>query len=218
MERQAEISRALRCANEDFLRREILKEAVVTNFEKGYISIPSVNQLVDTNLQCFASEIIVDHYLDMGVKIDKVAGIPNAGISLANSVAEKLRVPLAPGRKGIIYPGAWNSRIEINEDVPSFTTGEASKFVFNGLEKGDTVLIIDDFIALGATSVIVSKVLMKHGINVQIAAYAAKIFQGGVKQIEEKVGVKPFYAVGIEKIFKDGKIVLEPPHYLSSRC
>jgi adenine/guanine phosphoribosyltransferase-like PRPP-binding protein len=213
MEREREISRDLLRTRECFLRWKILEEARVTNYEKGYVSIPSINQLVEMDLQEIASEMIADHFEGLGTKINMVAGIPNSGISLATSVARILKVPLAPGRKGEVYPGSWNSRIEINEEVPSFTTGEASKFVFNGLNPGDTVLIVDDFIAHGATSVLVAQVFMRHGINVQIAAYSAKLFQGGVKQIEDNVGIKPFYAVGIEKIFEDGKIVLDAPHY-----
>lgn len=200
-------------SKECILRDKILEEAVVTNFEKGYVSIPSVNQLIDMDMQRIAAEMIICNAHQKRINIDKVLGIPNSGISLATSVAEGLGVRLAPGRKGETIPGSWNSAIIVQENVPSFTTGESSKFVFNGLHSGDSVLIVDDFIALGATSILVAKELQKKGINVEIAVYVAKLFQLGVKQIEKDLGKKPFYAIGVEDIHSDGSITLSSPRF-----
>ncbi len=199
--------------NESILRQKILEEAVVTNFEKGYVSIPSVNQLIDMDMQRIAAQMIICNACQKGINIDKVLGIPNSGISLATSVAEGLGVRLAPGRKGEVIPGSWNSAITVQENVPSFTTGESSKFVFNGLHSGDSVLIVDDFIALGATSILVAKELRKKGINVEIAVYVAKLFQPGVEQIEKELGKKPFYAIGIKKIHSDGTVTIAYPNF-----
>ncbi|HSX48932.1 MAG TPA: phosphoribosyltransferase family protein [Candidatus Saccharimonadales bacterium] len=211
-ERSNEFIEELRL-KESILREKILKEAVVTNFEKGYVSIPSVNQLIDIGMQKIAAEMIIYDACRKEIHIDKVLGIPNSGISLATSVAERLNVPLAPGRKGETIPGSWNSAITIQEDVPSFTTGESSKFVFNGLHAGDSVLVVDDFIALGATSILVAKELQRNGINVEIAVYVAKLFQPGVKQIGRKLDKKPFYAIGIREIYSDGTIAFAPSNF-----
>lgn len=196
-------------AQEFAVRDRFMRDATVTNLKKGYVSVPSVNQLIDTRFQEFAAEMIAYHF--NGTRIDKVVGIPYSGIPLATAVAGRLGRPLAPGRKGIVVPGAWKTPILVNEDVPSFTTGETSKFVFNGLVPGDKVLLIDDVIAFGDTTSLIVKELRKQDIEVELAVYFAKLFQPGVTRLKDE-NIEPFYAIGIREISKSG-IKLAPPHY-----
>lgn len=201
-------------AKEDCLRRIFIASATLTNYEKGYISAPFVNQLIDLDLQGFAADIIARHVREENLDVNKVVQIPYSGISLATAVAERLKTLLVPGRKGKVIPGAWNHSIIIEESVRSFTTGETSSFSFNGLEKGDNIYLVDDVVAHGDTACLIIDELRKQQINVKgMAIYFAKLFQPGIKHIEEKTGIKPFYAVGIESVTKDGKITLSPPQF-----
>ncbi len=209
-----EIELATIRAKEAFLRQEFLKVAKVTNHEKGYVSVPFINQLVNPRSQGFAADLIVYHCQSRGCEIDKVVQIPNSGNPLATTVAERLNTPLAPGRKGKAIPGAWSQPIVIEETSPSFTTGESSTFTFNGLEPGDKILLVDDVVAHGDTSLLVIKKLREKGIIItELAVYFAKLFQPGVEKLQEETGINPFYVIGVQEIFPDGTLSLAPPHF-----
>jgi adenine/guanine phosphoribosyltransferase-like PRPP-binding protein len=196
---------------EAVLRRKFIKEAKVTNIKKGYVSAPWVNQIIDPKLQGYAADIIAHYFKKNKTKIDKVAGIPNMGTALASMVAERIKKPLALGRKGDDIPAAWKATIIINEDVPSFTTGKTSKFVFNGIMKEDTVLFVDDFIALGNTFSLIVKKFRQYGVKPLLATYCAKLFQPGVAKLK-KIGIDPFYVVGIQSITPES-IILTPRYF-----
>lgn len=201
-------------AKEAHLRTAFIHTAKLTNYDKGYISVPFVNQLIDLDLQGFAADIIVYHANAESVIVNKVVQIPYSGNPLATSVAERLGVPLVPGRKGKAIPGAWNHPIIIEEKVASFTTGETSSFIFNGLEKGDDIYLVDDVVALGDTACLLIEEFGKRGINVKgLAIYFAKLFQPGIKRIKEETGISPFFVVGIESASPEGKITLSPPQF-----
>lgn len=208
----AEIESAEIRIKENCLRNKFLEEAQVTNAEKGYVSVPFVNQLIDLELQSLASDLIAHRY--SGEHIDKVVMVPNSGNPLATTVAERLGVQLAVGRKGKAIPGSWNNPIVVTEEAESFTTGEKSQFVFNGLDVGDRALIVDDVIAYGDTSRLILEQFRNKGVNVVgLSVYFAKLFQPGVERIIEECRIDPFYAIGIKELNEDGSIVLGPPHF-----
>lgn len=201
-------------AKEAYLIDFFRKEAKLKNYDKGYISAPFVNQLIDLNLQGFAADIVAYQTKTNHLKVDKIVQIPYSGNSLATSVAERLSVPLVPGRKGNAIPGAWNHPIIIEEKIRSFTTGETSSFTFNGLKKGDNIYLIDDVVANGDTACLIIKEFRKRGIIVTgMALYFAKLFQPGVERIKEETEISPFFVVGIESITPDGKITFSPPQF-----
>lgn len=196
-------------AEENTLRRKFEQEATVTNFEKGYVSAPWVNQEIDPGLQTIAARIIANHFSN---GITKITGIPNCGVPLAAAVSLEMGIPLAPSRKGTKIPGAWRNPFIIGEETPSFTTGEMSTFSFNSIIPEDYVLLVDDFIALGDTGSSIITALTTKGIRVSFAVYAAKTFQPGFQKIKD-LGVNPFYVVGIKTLKEDRHVVLEPPHF-----
>lgn len=201
-------------ATEEYIRKAFCEKAMVTNYDLGYISVPFVNQLIDLELQGFAGDLIVHHYRNKGTKVDKVIQIPLSGNPLATTVAERLNTPLVPGRKGKVIPSSWGNPVVIEEAIPSFTTGEMSTFVFNGLEANDKVILVDDVIANGYTSGLIANSLQEKGIEVVgLAVYFAKLFQPGVKKVREETGIDPFFVVGIDNITREGGIVLSPPHF-----
>jgi len=198
---------------EALIREAFQREAKVTNYEKGYLSVRFVNQLVDPSLQECAAELIARRF-SSGPKIDKIVPVPNSGIPLGTMVSSKLGLPLAPGRKGNATPGAWGKPIIIEEQVKSFTTRTMSSFAFNELDPGDTILLVDDVIAYGYTSLLLIKELKRRGINVAgLAVYFGKHFQPGLARIKEETEITPFPVVGIERITPKGEIFYSPPHF-----
>jgi adenine/guanine phosphoribosyltransferase-like PRPP-binding protein len=193
--------------------RELFLKAMVTDRKKGYVSAPGVNQLIDVGTQEEAACLVGFWIREIGSKIDKVVGIPYSGVPFATSVAGELKVPLAPGRKGDDIPGSWQETIIVEEEVPSFTTGVRSKFVYNNLPEGDTVLIVDDVVAHGDTAVMTIKEFNKRGITTYLAVYFAKLFQPGVQRIIEETGVEPFYVIGIQEISDTAIKKLSPPQF-----
>lgn len=216
IERVGKNDRVALSFKETALRRRFGLEGDLTNPEKGYVSIPWVNQEIDPVLQGYAADIISAYFSFKGIKLDKIVGVPNMGIPLATVVSERLNVPLAPGRKGDRIPGAWNSPILVDETVASFTTGEVSKFVFNGVRRGDRVLIVDDFIAWGDTLGLIIQSFQRHKVEPYVAVYCAKLFQDGVVNLRN-LKVEPFYVLGIEKN-PDNSLFLSPPHFQITRA
>jgi len=192
------------------LRQKFEREATVTNFEKGYVSAPWINQEIDPNLQETAAQIIAHYFRERG--LTKITGIPNCGVPLATAVSQEMVLPLAPSRKGKEIPGAWRNPLVVEEEVPSFTTGKTSTFVFNNIFPQDHLLLVDDFCALGETGINITTALLSQGVEVSYAVYAAKTFQGGFEKIR-RLGVDVFYVVGIKEITRGGHVILEPPHF-----
>lgn len=181
----------------------------IINIKKGYISAPWINQLIDPLLQGFAADLIAEHF--SGSDITKIVPIPNMGIPLGTAVAERLEIPLAPGRKDDHVPGAWRKPYVIKEETPSFTTGALSSFTFNEIGPGDRILLIDDFCALGATGVAISSRFQRDKMEVRYGVYCAKLFQGGLERIR-RLNIDSFYAVGIADI-NGGEIHLSSAHH-----
>lgn len=192
---------------EAILFEKLLSEGKVTNFEKGYLSLSWVNQLIDTRLQRYAARNLAYKLIKQNPSINKVIGIPTLGAPLASMVAEELGLELALGRKGNDVPGAWRQTIVINEETPSFTTGRKNSFVFNGLSSGDNVAIVDDFLAYGDTSIAIVNKFTEYNITSLVAVYCAKLFQPGVSKLRQ-MNVDPVFVYGIENIFPDGRIML----------
>ena len=201
-------------AKEGYLRDRFLEKAIVNDYEKGYISVPFVNQLIDLELQGYAADIIAHNINSNGISVDKIVQIPYSGNSLATSVAERLRVPLVLGRKEKETPGAWQEVFLIQEKIHSFTTGKDLLFIFNEIRKGDRVYIIDDVIANGDTAPTIISEFMKEGIEVMgMAVYFAKLFQPGVEKIKEQTGIESFSVIGIESINPERIESLAPSHF-----
>lgn len=198
---------------ETVFRENFLRVAKVTDFEKGYVSVPFINQVILPEYLLIGARLIIEYYRRQGVLFDRVVGIPNSGVPLAVVVATELFVPYNPGQKAPVPPGSWQSVVEVEEMVPSFTTGTRSKMRFNRLDQGESVLVVDDFMATGYTASLVTKALQNRGIDVQVAAHADKLFQGGSQKVFQECGIEPFSVVAIEQIFPDGRIQLAPPHF-----
>lgn len=112
-------------------------------------------------------------------RIDKVLTIEASGIAMASMTAYLFSVPLVFAKK--------SKTKNISDDVysveiPSFTHGNTNTVVVSKeyLQRGDRVLIIDDFLATGAALVGLKQLVEMGGGTVVGAGVAVeKAFQGG---------------------------------------
>ena len=112
-------------------------------------------------------------------RIDKVLTIEASGIAMASMTAYLFSVPLVFAKK--------SKTRNISDDVysveiPSFTHGNMNTVVVSKeyLQRGDRVLIIDDFLATGAALVGLKQLVEMGGGTVVGAGVAVeKAFQGG---------------------------------------
>ena len=114
-----------------------------------------------------------------GEEINKVLTIEASGIAMASMTAYLFSVPLVFAKK--------SKTRNISDDVysveiPSFTHGNTNTVVVSKdyLQRGDRVLIIDDFLATGAALVGLKQLVEMGGGTVVGAGVAVeKAFQGG---------------------------------------
>jgi adenine/guanine phosphoribosyltransferase-like PRPP-binding protein len=195
------------------LREKFISDVRVVDPDKGYISLPWVNELIDTRLQHMAARVIVyklQHQLDGRQQITKVAGIPTLGVNLANPVSEELGVPLAPTRKGKHVPSRWEEAVVLERDMKPYTNGVPATHIYNGLQAEDVVLFTDDVLGDGTTLIPIIKNIKECGIIPLVGVYAAKLYRPGFEALRS-MGVEPVYVYGIEEVTKSGEVVLAPP-------
>ena len=183
---------------EGCLRERFGKDAVLIDFEEEYISVPFVNQYIVPEMQGYAADMIAYYVKSKGEEMDinRVVGIPNSGNYLATAVAERLNITLALSKKGEDLPGHWKEPLFISKEIPSFTTEKGSSFLFNGIKRGDRLLIVDDFLAFGNTGAAIIEELQKMGIDVKLLVeFVVKESQKGREKIKDKTGVDVYGAL-----------------------
>jgi orotate phosphoribosyltransferase len=102
--------------------------------------------------------------------VDKVLGVPTAGIPFSTTVSQKLNLPLLYYRKEQ-KEHALKKRIE------------------GKLNNGDRVLIVDDLITTGKSVIDAAEIIRQEGGKVNEAVVLLDREQGGVKNLE-KTGIR----------------------------
>ena len=94
-------------------------------------------------------------------------------------------------------------------EIKSFTKGTSSLGIVTKkyLNKGEHILIIDDFLAHGEASMGLIKIAEQAGCHVVgVGAVVEKVFQGGGNKIREK-GYRVESLAMVEKVNDDGSLV-----------
>ena len=138
-------------------------------------------------------------------KVDVILTIETSGIAVAYAVAEAFNVPLLFAKK--------TTSLSMVDDyykvtIRSFTRKAFSDVIVSKrlLKKGMNVLIADDFLAEGNAALGLLKICEMAGANVVgVAAVIEKIFQGGRAKLED-LGIKVFSGASI-KAFENNKPV-----------
>ena len=189
---------------------EALKQRIVTdgqNLGRGILKVDNfVNHQIDTDLMFGIGEEIAYHFMDAGVT--KVLTAEISGITPALATARVFNVPVIYARKirpitmtGLVYVEIARSRTKGGRDVFLMV---ASEFI----TPGDRVLVVDDFLASGATIAALAR-LVEHAdaTVVGIAAPIEKGFEGGREELA-CFNVPVVSLVNITDM-SDGKIVFE---------
>ncbi len=186
------------------LKQRILAEG--QNLGQGILKVDSfINHQIDTHLMFDVGRELARHFVDVGAT--KVITAEISGIAPALATAHALNVPVIYARK--TRPVTMTGPLYV-EVAPSHTKG-SDVFLMVAAEfmgPGDRVLVIDDFLASGATiSALVRLVEHAGATLVGIGTAIEKRFEGGREELAY-LNV-PIVSLAVVTDMSDGKIVLE---------
>lgn len=187
------------------LKEKILKEGVAIGTE-----IVKVDHFLNHRLDVKFLEEIGEEFKKRfeGEEINKILTVEASGIAVACLAAPYFDyAPVVFAKKAA--PNTMTEGFYVAE-AKSFTKGTVSLLRVSErfLEKGDKVLIIDDFLAHGQASLALADLVEQAGGEVVgIGAVIEKGFQGGSERLRAK-GYKVESLAVIEKII-DGRIIFK---------
>ena len=186
------------------LERRILAEG--ENMGQGILKVDSfINHQIDTHLIFDAGQELARRFADAGAT--KVITAEISGIAPALATAHALNVPVVYARKTRPITMAGAVFVEV---APSHTKGGDVFLMVSAefLEPSDRVLVVDDFLASGATiSALVRLVEHASATLVGIGTVIEKRFEGGRDDLAH-LDV-PIVSLAVITDMSDGKIVLE---------
>lgn len=186
------------------LKQRILAEG--KNLGRGILKVDSfLNHQIDTHLMFAVGQHLARHFENAGVT--KVITAEISGIAPALATAHALNVPVIYARK--TRPVTMTGPVYV-EVAPSHTKGNDVFLMVSAefLGPGDRVLIVDDFLATGATIAALARLVQHAGATlVGIATAIEKRFEGG-RQALSCLNV-PIVSLVTVTDMTDGKIVLE---------
>jgi len=160
-----------------------LKEHIrsIADYPKKGILFRDITTLIK-NEKAFAESI--DQIIERSkkYKIDKIAAIESRGFVFASAVSYLLKKPFILLRKKNKLPAETHS---VNFELEYGTaTIEVHK---DSIDKGDSVLIIDDLIATGGTAEAAAKLVEISGGNIAAFIFAINLFDlGGSDNLVKK--------------------------------
>jgi xanthine phosphoribosyltransferase len=185
------------------LRRRIQTEG--KNLGKGILKVDSfINHQIDPGLMVQVGREMARRFT--GVDVTKVLTAEISGIAPALATGQALGVPVVYARK--TRPVTMTGPVFV-EIAPSHTKGR-DVFLMVSMEflgPGDRVLVIDDFLATGATILALVR-LVRHAEAelVGIGTVIEKAFEGGRAGLEA-LGV-PIVSLAVVSEMRDGQISL----------
>ena len=164
------------------LKDKILSDGKALN-ESVLLVDSFLNHQVDPELMLKVGEEFARLYADAG--ITRVATIESSGIAPAVMCAMKLGVPMVIMKKqmsSILKEGVLQTEVFSFTKNSSYNLTMKAQFV----NKGDNVLIIDDFLANGEAAFGAIRLVEEAGGTVAgIGAVIAKAFQPGMQKLRE---------------------------------
>ena len=160
-----------------------LKEHIrsIADYPKKGILFRDITTLIK-NEKAFAESI--DQIIERSkkYKIDKIAAIESRGFVFASAVSYLLKKPFILLRKKNKLPAETHS-VDFELEY-GMATIEVHK---DSIDKGDSVLIIDDLIATGGTAEAAAKLVEISGGNVAAFIFAINLFDlGGCNNLIKK--------------------------------
>jgi len=186
------------------LKQRILAEG--SNLGRGILKVDSfLNHQIDTHLMFEVGRELARHFADADVT--KVITAEISGIAPALATAHALNVPVIYARK--TRPVTMTGPVFV-EVAPSHTKGSDVFLMVSAefLGPGDRVLVVDDFLASGATIEALVRLIEHAGaMLIGIGAAIEKRFEGGREGLEY-LDV-PIVSLATVTDMSDGKIVIK---------
>lgn len=188
---------------------QLLKDRIIKdgkNLGRGILKVDGfINHMVDPSLMDACGQEFANLFADVGATLILTAEI--SGIAPAIMTAKYMQLPVVYARKSkpITMPGTVYLTV-----APSHTKGGSVDLIVSPefLRKDEFVLIIDDFLASGATIHGLVRLTQAAGAHlVGIGALIEKVFEGGRESLEV-LGVPVKSLVAISSM-DDGKIIFE---------
>ena len=165
------------------LEEKILAEGQV--YPGNILKVSSfLNHKIDVDFLMEMGKEIARLYSD--TKVDKIVTIEASGIAVAVAAAAFMHVPVVFAKKNKttnILADVYSSQVK------SYTHGEVYNVIVSKehLEKGESCLIIDDFLAMGnAINGLMDIITQAGGTVAGIATVIEKGFQNGGDMLREK--------------------------------
>jgi len=186
---------------------QLLKDRIIKdgkNLGRGILKVDGfINHMVDPSLMDACGMEFARLFDNVGATLILTAEI--SGIAPAIMTAKYMQLPVVYARKSkpITMPGTVYLTV-----APSHTKGGSVELIVSPefLRKDEKVLIIDDFLASGATIHGLVRLTQAAGAHlVGIGALVEKVFEGGRESLESlNVPVKSLVAI---TSMDDGKIL-----------
>ncbi|EFR42530.1 xanthine phosphoribosyltransferase [Dialister micraerophilus] len=166
----------------DLLKQRILNEGTV--LPGNILKVDSfLNHQIDTHLAMEMGKEFAKVFSDC--KIDRVLTIEASGIAIGFATALAIGVPLVFAKK---TRSAVMNDLMYSTEVESFTKKKTNTVFVSKrfLPEGENVLIVDDFLATGAASLGLARLVEMAGSTVAgIGIAVEKSFQVGRQRLEE---------------------------------
>lgn len=166
---------------------KLLKDKIMLfgeNKDEGIIKVDSfLNHQIDVELLDKIGEEFYNLFKDE--KIDKIVTIEASGIAIAVMAARYFKVPVVFGKK---TESKNLDKDTYEADVFSYTKGKSYTVRISKkyLNKGENILILDDFMAKGKASEGLIKIVEEAGCHVSgVGIVIEKGFQDGGKNVRE---------------------------------
>lgn len=184
----------------EFLKEIIQKEGKI--IDNKLVKVDSfLNHQIDPNLIYKMGEEFKNHFL--GKEVTKILTIEASGIPIGLTTAYEFKVPLVFAKKN--KPGTMSNYYTTK--VKSFTKGVEYDICVSKefINKGDKIIVIDDFLAMGAAAFGLKDIIEQGGAElVGIGIAIEKGFQDGGRILREQ-GIDLKSLAIIEK-FENGKV------------
>lgn len=187
---------------------EELKERILAegrNLGRGILKVDSfINHQIDVQLMVGVGQEMASRFSDAGA--NKVLTAEISGIAPALATGQVLQVPVVYARK--TRPVTMTGPVFV-EIAPSHTKGRDIFLMVSTefLGPGDRVLVVDDFLATGATISALVRLVQHAGAElVGIGTVIEKAFEEGRKELEA-FGA-PIVSLAVVKDMSDSEIRL----------
>lgn len=168
----------------DELKQRILQDGII--IDNRILKIDNfLNQQIDTTLINHVGQEFARLFQD--VPVDRIVTIESSGIAVAYAVSLAMNnrpVVFARKKKSLLTSGEqYTASIYSYTKEESYTASICKSY----LHAGESILIIDDFLASGAAAVGLTEIAAQAGCSVAgIGIVVEKTFQGGRQTLESK--------------------------------